>query len=248
MKPKPIAATLLLIAAVLGHQQEARAETLVAALSDPLIEITGGFSGASMLLFGAADEGDIVVVVSGPPEELVVRRKRRIGGIWVNRESVTLSGVPAYYAVSATNSLASIASPKLLAELGIGAANLEFEAREDLTPAELEEFTNGVLRNKERDELYPASKGSVGIVGGTLFRTKISFPANAPAGTYSVDVYLFRDGALVQSQTTPLFVAKSGIERAVFELANQQPALYGIIAILIAIAGGWFAAAAFRRT
>ncbi len=252
MKRRPIIATLCLIAGVMGVQmgepREARAKSLVAALSDPLIEINLGFSGADLLLFGTAEEGDVVVVVQGPPEDVVVRRKGRVGGIWINRRSVTFAGVPGYYAVSATNSLAVIASPKVLAEHAIGAGHLVFETAENLTPGETAAFHDAVVRNMEREGLYHAEKGTISVIGETLFKTRIEFPAGAPAGTYSVDVHLFRDGELVESQSTPLFVAKSGIERAVFELAHEQPALYGIIAIIIAVAGGWFAAAVFRRT
>ena len=219
----------------------------MAALSDPLIEITLGFSGTDLLLFGAAEEGDVVVVVKGPPKDVVVRRKGRVGGIWINRKSVAFAGVPGYYAVSATNSLAAIAASEVLAKHGIGADHLILEPIEDITPDERAAFGRALIRNMEREGLYRIDKGTVGVIGDTLFRTRIDFPANAPAGTYSVAVHLFRDGELIESQTTPLFVAKSGVERAVFELATQQPAVYGIIAIIIAVAGGWFAAAAFRR-
>lgn len=253
MKRRQITAALCLMAGVMGIQmgvqpRDAQAKSLVAALSDPLIEINLGFSGANLLLFGTAEEGDVVVVVQGPPEDIVVRRKGRVSGIWINRRSVTFNGVPGYYAVSATNSLAAIAALEVLEEHAIGANHLVFETAEGLTPVEMTAFHDALVRNMERDGLYHAEKGTVGVIGDTLFRTRIEFPAGAPAGTYTVDVHLFRDGELVESQTTPLFVAKSGIERAVFELANEQPAVYGIMAIMIAVAGGWFAAAAFRRT
>ena len=96
--------------------------------------------------------------------------------------------------------------------------------------------------------MFRDEEEAVAFVGDTLFRTRIVFPANAPAGTYSVDVFLFRDQVLIHKQSTPLFITKAGFERAVFELAHQQPAIYGLLAIVIAIAGGWLAAAAFRRT
>lgn len=251
MTPRPIAAALCLTVWFLGVQMAgargANAQSLVAALSDPVVEITLGFSGADLLLFGTAEAGDVVVVVRGPAKDLVVRRKGRVGGIWINRKSVVFVRVPGYYAVNATTSLAAIAAPEVLAEHAIGAGRLVFETEEDLTPDEMTAFHEALVRNMERDDLYQAKRGAIGRIGGTLFRTRIDFPAVAPAGQYTVDVHLFRDGELIESQTTPLFVAKSGIERAVFELANEQPAAYGIIAIIIAVAGGWFAAAVFRR-
>ena len=56
----------------------ARAEPLVADLSDDVIAITTGFTGSDVLLFGATEgEGDVIVVVRGPMGPQVVRRKTR---------------------------------------------------------------------------------------------------------------------------------------------------------------------------
>jgi len=56
----------------------ARGEPLVADLTSHLIGITGAFTGASVVLFGATDgPGDVVVVVRGPEHDVAVRRKRR---------------------------------------------------------------------------------------------------------------------------------------------------------------------------
>ena len=66
---------LLLLAA----PSAVRAEPLVADLSNHLIAITTGFTGANVLLFGATDgPGDIVAVVRGPTGRAIVRRKERL--------------------------------------------------------------------------------------------------------------------------------------------------------------------------
>ncbi len=51
----------------------------------------------------------------------------------------------------------------------------------------------------------------------------------------------------VSAETTPLFVNKTGFQAEVAFIARTQPALYGLAAILIALAAGWAAAAAFRK-
>ena len=225
----------------------ARAEPLIADLSTHVIEITSGFSGAEILLFGTADEdGQVVIAVIGPSEDVVVRRKERVAGIWINRTAVTFTGVPAYYSLSTSVPLVEIAEPAVFAELGIRPGNLNFAPAHEISAQDFKEFSAALIRNKETAQLYRTGEGAVTFVKNELFRTQIRFPANAPTGTYSADVYLFRYGQLVSRQSTPLFISKSGIERAVYELANDQPAIYGILAIILAVAGGWIAAAVFR--
>ena len=48
-------------------------------------------------------------------------------------------------------------------------------------------------------------------------------------------------------QSTPLLVTKSGIGAEVYDMAYSYPAVYGALAIVIAIAAGLGANAAFRK-
>ena len=86
------------------------------------------------------------------------------------------------------------------------------------------------------------------MVGDRLFRTAVVFPTNVPTGTYSVNVHLFRGGRVVDTKTTSLGVHKAGLEADIFNFAHQHSALYGVIAILIALMAGWLAGAMFRKT
>ena len=81
-----------------------------------------------------------------------------------------------------------------------------------------------------------------------LFRVKIPFPASTPVGTYSVTVYQVADGWPVAGASTPLAVRKVGFSAYVFDLAHNQPLIYGIIAIAIALSAGWLGGLAFRRS
>ena len=84
----------------------ARSEGIVADLSSHLVAISSGFTGASVVLFGATEGGgDIIAVIRGPERELTVWRKGKVAGIWVNAESMTFSNVPSFYAVAASRPL-----------------------------------------------------------------------------------------------------------------------------------------------
>ena len=55
------------------------------------------------------------------------------------------------------------------------------------------------------------------------------------------------DGEIAAAHITPIRIFKSGIDASIFDLAHRQPTLYGIAAILLALAGGWAAATLFNR-
>ena len=240
---------LLAAAAASSSGALAQRSSLVADLSSHLIAIDSGFTGTEVLLYGAVDEpGDLIVVVRGPAERVVVRRKDRVAGVWMNRDSIVFDRVPAYYAVAATRPLAEIARPALLSlhQIGIDAVRLTTPLT-DRPADEIETFRKALVRQRTRDGLYSGTPGKVGFLGERLFRTRISFPAEVPTGNYRAEVFLIRDGAVVSAETTPLFINKTGFQAEVAFIARTRPALYGLAAILMALAAGWLAAAVFRK-
>ena len=221
---------------------------LVADISSREIAITTGFAGAELLLFGAIEgRGDIVVVVRGPKHSATVRKKSEVAGIWVNTDSREFIGLPAYYRVAGTRPVDRIAPRAVLERYEIGEDHIAFALAPDEVPEGAEEYRAAFLRNMAGLELYAGSPGEVTIVDRRLFRTTISFPANVPTGLYSVEMYLFRDGRLITRRTTPLVVRKVGVEAQLYEFAHEYAALYGLIAIVVALMAGWMAGAVFRR-
>ena len=91
----------LLLCALLLLPSAAAAKDIVADLVVHRIEITSGFSGAELTLFGAVnDKGDAVAVVRGPTApggglvggSVEVRQKTRTLGIWMTGAHVTFNG------------------------------------------------------------------------------------------------------------------------------------------------------------
>ena len=236
-----------LLALILFWTAPAHAEALVADLTSHLIAITTGFTGASVVLFGAIDgPGDVVVVVRGPDREMTVRRKSRIAGIWVNSQEVIFANVPSFYFVAASRPIEEIVSPATAAFYRLGVTNLQMKP-EGMTPPQVaEEFVTALIRTQQNARLFPNSVSKVNFIGERLFRTTIEFPSNVPTGTYLVQVFLVRDKDVVGGQTTPLVVSKVGIDADVFGFAGRQPAVYGVIAVLTAMVAGWLASLPFR--
>jgi uncharacterized protein (TIGR02186 family) len=191
-----------------------------------------------------------VVVLRGPERALVVRRKSRVLGLWLNTAAETYDAVPGYFAIAATRPVADIAAPSVLAryQLGLDHLRLDPEVGAGAPDPEREvAFRAGLLRLKQGEGLYGAKASQVSFSGPNLFRAEFTIPSNVPLGNYKAEAYLFRDGILVAAQSSPLFVDKSGLERELFLVSRRDPALYGAVAIVVAVAAGWLAAVAFRR-
>jgi len=239
---------------IFGDGPRARAQQpvqpLVADLSKHLVAITTAFDGTDVLLFGATDgPGDLLLVVRGPPTRKVVRKKDRIAGlIWANRDSVTFSNVPAFYRIFANRPLDEIAPRSVLARHQIGTENLSFEkVDQSVTDSFVPGFRAALVRLKQKRGLYGVGVEPVRQLANRLFRAELHFPANVPTGSYSVEVYLIRDGDVVSAEITPLVISKIGLGAEIFDYAHQSAALYGLGAIVIAVVTGWLAAIVMRR-
>jgi len=89
-------------------------------------------------------------------------------------------------------------------------------------------------------------EGGVTLERDTLFRTSITLPTNLTEGTYVTRIFLTRGGDVLHHVETGIEVRKEGLERWLFLLAYEQPVLYGLLALAIALVSGWGASAAFR--
>ena len=231
----------------------AEEEELTASLTEDVIHITSSFSGAEIVMYGAiesqdafigADERDIVVVVRGAETNATVRRRERMAGIWLNADEATFTRVPSFYYLASTAPLERIAAPVVLERNNLGLDNLPLQGpkRPDVA-----EFEKALIRNKIAESLFVENIGGVTMNGPALFQARIRLPANIPIGQYTAEAYLFRNGQSIGAYSATLEVDKTGLERTLYNFANRQAALYGIAAIVLAIAMGLGAAFVFRE-
>lgn len=249
-----ISVAFAVLAAAFAASRESDAQDLVADLSRHLVAITTGFVGTDVVLFGAIENaGDVAVVVRGPDEDVVVRRKKRVLGLWMNLEGERFANVPSFYYIVSTRPLADILAPAIRAREGIGVDRLAQESQGPAQNAgsrigpEVEPFRAALRRNRERLGLFAEREGGIDFLGGRLFRTTVNLPANVPTGTYTVQVFLIRDGEIAGAQSTPLIVSKIGLEAWLYRFAHRQSLLYGLLAAAIAAMAGWLSGAVFRR-
>ena len=233
----------------------ARAEKVVAGLSQNRVSITATFVGSEILIFGAVKrdkpppEGDplqVIVVVEGPASPVTVRRKAKRFGIWVNTDAMELAAAPSFYAVATSAPLSQTVS--ILDDLR-HLISVERSIRisdNPFTNEDPRDFSEALIRIRENNGLYTLMENTVNLREETLFDTRIALPANLTEGDYRTRIFLTRGGYVASQYETVINVQKVGLERWIFNLAHEQPLIYGLLSLVIAIAAGWGASAAFR--
>lgn len=236
-------------------------ETIQADVSTRTITIEHDFAGARIVLFGniensrqsAAESGlyDIVVVLEGPEEKIVVRKKDRKAGIWVNSTEITFQEVPSFYGIVSTRPLDEITTEPVRDRFQIGFQNVYMELAPEqksrYAPNQLEEFRQALVRLKQTQGLYREDQYGIAFIGKSLFRTNIYLPANVTVGTFRARVFLFRDGKFLSRYTAPLKLERAGVERAIHTFAFNQPLLYGIVSVVLAVGAGLAASVIFGK-
>lgn len=247
---KRLGKSLVLCLVLLLGGSGLQAKDLVIDLSAPIVQITAGFSGTELLLFGAKrGAGDVIVVVRGPLEAQTVHLKERKLGIWVNTEHLTFSDLPSYYWVASNRPIFDILPADTLTRLQIGLDEIQITPTDpNANPAEAIAFRAALVRDKARKKLYSEETSPLLFLNDMLFKTKINFPANVSVGEFAIETYLVRNKEIITSETTLLNVRKFGLEAEIYDFAHQQSLLYGIFAVIIACVAGWLANAAFRRS
>jgi uncharacterized protein (TIGR02186 family) len=247
-------ATLLALALLPLTAPAAAQEEVIADLSQNRVSITADFVGSEILVFGAVKREvpivwnplGVIVVVAGPSEPVVVRRKARVAGIWANTAAVEIDRAPSFYAVSTSGPLEDIL-------LHVEDLRYRITPRRAIrsvgAPAEVldsPDFTSALIRVREATGVYKVDEGAVSLSQQTLFSTSIQLPSNLVEGNYAVRIYLTRDRRVITTFHTEIFVQKVGLERFLYNLAHDQPFLYGLMALALAAGAGWGASAGFR--
>jgi uncharacterized protein (TIGR02186 family) len=232
----------------------ARANVLVTDLSKDQISIRGDFAGETLLLFGAIDPAPhgvvdgVVVILRGPGENITLRKKQKTLGIWVNQAAYPIGPLPGFLAVVSSAPLVDLIPDEERRLLDIGADKLQANMlRGRPTDEEKRAALAAFIRLKQKDRLFAENAQAVEIIDDRLFRAEINLPAGMPVGRYVTEFFAFKNGRVVGYRTGELPVDIVGAGHILGEAAHNQPLLYGLSGVALAVFMGWGVAAVFRR-
>ncbi len=229
-----------------------QSEQIVMGMSQDEVAITASFTGSEILIFGAVSRDapapessdlEVIIAVQGPNVPVTIRKKDRVAGIWINTESVDLDIAPSFYAVATSGPIAEVLLPLEDLRHAVSVGRVVRSAGQNAFNTD--DSVDAFARIQAKDNLLQILEGAVSIDEDTLFRARISLPANITQGNYKTRIFLTRNGMVVDQLDTVIPVYKVGIERWLFTLAQEQAALYGALSLIIAALAGWVAAAVF---
>ena len=233
------------------------AESVVAGLSQHSVSLTTNFSGSQLFVYGAIDlrdgaaQGDaphhIIVTITGPSAPVEVRKKERAYGIWINGRGVRVDSAPSLYAVATSGPIRQILSytDELRHRIGLDHV-IQLIDPPAWAKDEREEYRRAVARIREADGLYSIRPNTVILKSDVLFETRIKLPADLIEGDYAARIFLLREKAVLDVFEETIRVRRAGVGQLIYASAQDYPALYGIVSILVALAAGWLASAFFR--
>ncbi len=243
-------ATLFVLAA------QARAQGLVFGTSDPTISIHSNFSGETVTLFGNIEPSadgtppagafDVVLVVRGPTEDRVVRRKDRQFGIMLNSEYALFSRLPSFYRVLSSRPLEAIVSQETIAERHL-TVKAQAEAALSETTGDKDAFVDELVRLMRQANLFRDNGRGVAFLSPTFFSARVELPANVPNGIFLAQALVIQNGEVVATSAQRFYVQKSGFERFLGDAAGDNPLVYGLAVVALALSTGWLGGVLFRR-
>ena len=223
-------------------------DLLTIGLADDTVQITTGFNGSRLTIFGVKrEQGDLAIVVRGPERRVTVRRKGQSLGMWRNVDDMRFRNVPSYYDFAMSGVEREIAPAILRREYGIGVDSLNFDALGRNTEAEIRTFREALIRNKQMHGHFALEPEKITFLSDEFFRVDFDIPADVPTGRYTIMTYLFQDGRAVGERKTDLRIGQVGFSASVYRFAHNNSLMYGIAAVLMALFAGWLVNLFFRK-
>lgn len=235
---------------VLGISGPARAAAPELRITPNEVEIGSFFEGAQVELQGTIPGGAAAVVeVLGNTASEELLRKGRRAGLWMSVGEIRVHNVPSLY-------LELSSSPKI-PELtgtetpwGFAALQREVKFSGSIEAGEQAKFFQEFLELKQHERIYRILPGSLKISAAQEGRSAvwgiIPLPAKVPTGKYQVRLSVLQDGHLLGQKVTALTVKMVGFPAMLADMAHQQGALYGVLAVIIAIVTGFLMGILFK--
>lgn len=242
-------AARLIMVALLLLPLSARAATFAIDVAEQTVDITTGFSGSHVVVFGSrVGEGPVAITLKGPRHDVTVRKKAPVLGAWMNRHSVRFENVPLYYDFAYSAPVKQIAAESILAQYGIGMLALNFNAENSRkADDETKPFQEALIRTKQAQLQFPRVEKEIRFIAPNLFRADFYLPASVPVGEYTVEAFYFEGGKLKEQDRKTMQIAQVGTSAALRGFARESGFTYGFVCVALAVFAGWFSNRVRRR-
>ncbi len=208
------------------------------------IPVTIGYHGTKVKVEG---EGlatqDVVVQISSKLGSAHLKYKGKAAGIfWMKLGNIVFEDVPKVYLIYSTNDVSKILSKEECKEFSIGYEALEKKAKieTNMKDFDRDKWMVEFFKFMEDENLYDEEIGQIKVDKKShTYSVEIDWPFQAPPGEYNVEVFAVAGGKVVDQASAKIQVEQVGIVKKLSHMAFEKPALYGIIALVVAIVAGF---------
>lgn len=240
----------ILLSCLFIFAHPAAAATLSTDLAHNRVDITTGFNGADVVLFGTTDVPNptVAVTLRGPEKTVVVRKKDRVAGAWMNTSSMEFRRVPSYFDYAMTIAGSQVVPVALMDANMIGVEHLDFYSENPSEDLQVNTyFRDALVSSLQRKGFYPIRAQGVQFLKPQFFKVTFKLPPGVPTGIYTIESFLIQDGVVTSKESRSLQVGQVGFNARVYIVATQNAVLYGLVIIAIAVVSGWAAFTFLRR-
>ncbi len=228
-----------------------RAWALTVEANPEKIPITIGYHGTTITIRGKGlNAPDIIIQIHSKLGEEHLKYKGKAGGIfWMKLGNIVFEDVPKVYLVYSTRDMHNILPQEACRQLSIGYDALRDKVRIKTKMKDLDrdKWILEFLKFMEEDQLYDEEDGVVHIdKENHTFSIEVNWPFEAPPGDYQVQAFAVENGQVIDKAQTSIKVERVGLIRQLTHMAFEKPALYGIIALVVAIVAGFGVGMVFK--
>jgi hypothetical protein len=206
------------------------------------LRITESFHGRTVHISAEIPRGaQAVVELKGQAHEEHLLRKGRQWGVWMNVGEISVRNAPSVYLAMTTDSkLLSKQDPE--DRWGYGALREQVKFSGSIPQTGESDLFKQFVEFKESEGLYGVFPGALRVASTQdnemRVQGQLHLPGNIKPGEYRVDLSVLDNGKIVERKSIEFSVVMRQLAAFLRSLAMQHPTLYGLLAVVIAMAMG----------
>lgn len=218
---------------------------LTTKLSATQISIESFYHGSELKVSGKTDAGmDLVIKVASPDNTDSLKTKAKSGPFWMNKGEIKFKNAPDVCFVFSSKNLKDILSAEEMDKYVIGYPALRKHIKIEIGSEVISnaDWFNEFVKFKEAAGLYGVYTKGITVTRSSnqaSYNAKIDWPFQIAPGNYTVFVYEVRNSKVVDKAQENLVVEKSGFVKTLADMAQKNGAMYGALAIVVALIAGF---------
>jgi len=250
----PVILTIIISGAGFCPNTLLAAQPLQVKLSPNHIAMGATFNGTTISITGKIPvDTEVLIRLIGHYGDIKLKKKgRALGFLWMNIGAVEFKNIPSVFLLVPSGELEKRMKNKGggWRKIGLGFKSLEEKAVIIPASEDKQRLFKDFRKLKESTALYGIQEKRVHY-GDAVdlmkpFTAVLSIPSAIARGTYNVQVFAIKDATIVASAEVQIVAKEVGFPAALTFLAFHHSALYGVLAVVVAILAGLLTGFVFK--